>query len=189
MPAEPANGRGFTWIENDVLLDARLSPQSRLLYALLRHHARRKGECWPKLATLTKELGVGSERTARRYVSELEEADLIEGRRRGAGRSKVYALAARSDRTGSSGHNDGDRTTVSGQTGQIFPVMKKSQRKKGTPTRVLKAAAADADALRDLRHAGRAGPDPRPPASSARAAARTARRPGSHDRTFASAMP
>ena len=83
--------RGFTPLPNQVLLDARLSRDARLLYALLQHHARGDGRCFPSHATLAEELG-GGETALRAYLRELIDAGLVGQRRRGQGRTNMYIL-------------------------------------------------------------------------------------------------
>ena len=85
--------QGFTPLPNAVLLDARLSRDARLLYALLQHHARGDGRCFPSHATLAAELG-GGETALRAYLRELTDAGLVGQRRRGQGRTNMYILLA-----------------------------------------------------------------------------------------------
>ena len=83
--------QGFTPLPNQVLLDARLSRDARLLYALLQYHARGDGRCFPSHATLAAELG-GGETALRAYLRELIDAGLVGQRRRGQGRTNMYVL-------------------------------------------------------------------------------------------------
>jgi len=83
--------QGFTPLPNAVLLDARLSRDARLLYALLQYHARGDGRCFPSHATLAAELG-GGETALRAYLRELIDAGLVGQRRRGQGRTNMYVL-------------------------------------------------------------------------------------------------
>ena len=85
--------QGFTPLPNQVLLDARLSRDARLLYGLLQHHARGDGRCFPSHATLAAELG-GGETALRAYLRELIEAGLVGQRRRLQGRTNMYILLA-----------------------------------------------------------------------------------------------
>ena len=83
--------QGFTPLPNQVLLDARLSRDARLLYALLQYHARGDGRCFPSHATLAAELD-GGETALRAYLRELIEAGLVAQRLRGQGRTNMYIL-------------------------------------------------------------------------------------------------
>jgi|GEM_PF-2902817 len=71
---------GFAQVPNAVLLDNKLSPMARLLYAVLASHdwatrkgkgRRRKGVVWPSQERLAALLGC-STRTVRRCLAELE---------------------------------------------------------------------------------------------------------------------
>lgn len=82
---------GFTAVPNVVLVDAELSVQSRLTYAMLRYYAWQSEDCWPGQKTLSGLLGC-SERSLRVYVQELSEAGWVRVERRGLGRTNRYVL-------------------------------------------------------------------------------------------------
>jgi hypothetical protein len=89
--SHPQPARGFTALPNAVLLNTHLTRDARLLYALLLHHARQTGRCYPSHATLAAELGA-SETMVRTYLRALTAAGLITTRRRGQGRTNLYML-------------------------------------------------------------------------------------------------
>jgi hypothetical protein len=82
---------GFTKMPNGVLLNAELSTQARLLYALLQYHARDSSECWPSMERLAGYMGF-SRRTTSEYMNELVAAELVEKVRSGPHRNNVYRL-------------------------------------------------------------------------------------------------
>jgi hypothetical protein len=82
---------GFVALPNAILLDTYLSCAARVLYGILLFHARQNGQCFPALATLCQEVGMG-ETSVRQYLHELSAAGLISQRRRGQGRTNLYIL-------------------------------------------------------------------------------------------------
>lgn len=65
-----------SFIPNWLLRRGEISPGAKLCYARLAQFAGKDGECFPAQATLASEIGSG-ERQIRRYLSELEEEELI----------------------------------------------------------------------------------------------------------------
>lgn len=101
--ADDVTQQGFTQIPNAILRDPALSAGARLTYAMLSSFAWQSDECWVGQAKLAKLLGVG-DRQLRRYLTELEEAALLEITQRGLQKPNLYTLF----------EADPDRTSVSG---------------------------------------------------------------------------
>lgn len=120
---------GFTQVQNDVLLDVRLSMQARLLYAVLRYHARDDAECFPGMDTLARELGVKSRRSVFDYLGELVEAGLVEKRRGGGGRHNTYRVAELRWEPGFPSEEDQMGVRVPVQMGTRVPTKKKHGKK------------------------------------------------------------
>ena len=80
---------GYTKLPNDVLMNTRLPPRAKLLYALLLHHQSAEHGCFPGRETLAVELGV-SVPTTDRALSDLDRAGLITRKRRGFSQSSRY---------------------------------------------------------------------------------------------------
>lgn len=72
---------GWSSVPNWVIRSSKLHGSEKLLYIALLNRANAKGECWPSLATLTKEVGV-SNRTIIRKLDDLESKGLIKKTRR-----------------------------------------------------------------------------------------------------------
>jgi hypothetical protein len=110
----------YTQVSTAILRDRGLSAGARLLYALLLSYAWQEGICFPDEATLSADMAMGV-RQVRRYRDELLVAGLLVVRRRGQGKSNLYAFptptetadAAVSDRSDLSAL---DRSDLSGQT-------------------------------------------------------------------------
>lgn len=85
--------KNFTQIPNEVLFYDKLTPQARLLYAILVSFAWFENECWPGQQRLAAAMGC-SEKMVRKYLNELREHDLIEWKRRegAVGLTNVYFI-------------------------------------------------------------------------------------------------
>jgi DNA-binding transcriptional ArsR family regulator len=79
----------FAPIPNKILCRRDLSHGAKLCCARLIQYAGKDGKAFPKLTTLADELGM-SVRAVQRFISELEEADLVKIERRGRGYSNLY---------------------------------------------------------------------------------------------------
>lgn len=88
----PADQAGFVQLPNVVLMDATLSLQAKVLYALFVYHSRGKAAAFPGQVKLGEEMGLTS-RQVRGYVRELEKSMLVLTRRRGT-RTNEYVLMA-----------------------------------------------------------------------------------------------
>ena len=87
--------RPFTQIFDDIMKDARITPQARCLYVILlsyrRKTAKRSSFVFPGQARLAAELGLNT-RSVRTYLNELEAAGLIVVTQRGLTRTNIYDL-------------------------------------------------------------------------------------------------
>ncbi len=81
----------FSPVPNWLMQRTELSQGSKLCYGRLAQYAGKDGQCFPKLETLGKELGV-SVNTVLKYLDELKSYNLIQVTRRGLGLSNTYAL-------------------------------------------------------------------------------------------------
>jgi len=89
---------GFTILPNVVLLSPQLSAEAKILYALLRHYARRDEACYPGQERLARELPAGA-RSLSRYLQELQTAHLVTVQRRGQGKTNLYWIEPLTDPT------------------------------------------------------------------------------------------
>lgn len=90
----PVTQSGFTVIPNAVMLNPDLSCGAKLVYGYLKHLAWRNDDSAETDAPLTiicRDLHV-SENTARGYVKELRDANLVRSKRRGLGLPNVYIV-------------------------------------------------------------------------------------------------
>jgi len=78
-----------SFIPNWLLKRTEISPGAKLCYARLAQFAGKDGECFPGQSTLASEIGTG-ERQVRRYLSELEESELIETVQAGLNQTNHY---------------------------------------------------------------------------------------------------
>lgn len=83
----------FAPIPNDVLRRTDLSHGAKLVCARLIQYAGKGNKAFPKLPKLAEEVGM-SARAVQRFLSELEDLELIESQRRGRGQSNSYTLNA-----------------------------------------------------------------------------------------------
>jgi DNA-binding transcriptional ArsR family regulator len=81
----------FAPIPNEILRRKDLSHGAKLCCARLIQYAGKDGKAFPKIPTLGDELGM-SIRAVHRFISELEEANLIKTKRRGYGQSNMYTV-------------------------------------------------------------------------------------------------
>ncbi len=89
--ADIATQRGWTGVPNFILESDKLSVGAKLTYAMLLKYAREEDECFPGQERLAKDMGSGL-RSVVRYISELEEVELISITRRGQGRPNLYTI-------------------------------------------------------------------------------------------------
>ena len=89
--ADIATLRGWTGVPNFILESKEISVGAKLTYATLLKYARELDECFPGQSRLAKDMGCG-QRSVVRYISELENVDLINIKRRGQGRPNLYTI-------------------------------------------------------------------------------------------------
>jgi predicted transcriptional regulator len=109
--APRARNSGFTQLPNEVLYEASLSAQARLLYAMLWDLATFTHE-EPEQDELAEKIGCTA-KTLRGYLAELTTAGLVESVRRGRGMTNAYVVYQPDNRaTAKNGKNDRSRTVV-----------------------------------------------------------------------------
>jgi hypothetical protein len=89
--ADIATQRGWTGVPNFILESKEISVGAKLTYAMLLKYARMEDNCFPGQERLAKDMGCGL-RSIVRYISELEQVELIEIKRRGQGRPNLYTI-------------------------------------------------------------------------------------------------
>ena len=82
---------GFTQVPNFILTKPELSVGAKLAYAMLLKYAWADDACFPGQTKLATDMGSG-ERSVRRYLDELEKAELLEINQRGLGKTNLYRL-------------------------------------------------------------------------------------------------
>jgi hypothetical protein len=82
---------GFTQIPNLVLRDPTISPGAKVVFGLLLSYAWQRDDCYPGQDLLAADMGAG-ERSVRRYLQELEQANLVTVKQRGLGLTNVYVI-------------------------------------------------------------------------------------------------
>lgn len=81
--------KGYTPIQNSILLDIKISPQARLLLCILIMHCGLDGSCFPSQNTLGKELGY-SDRYIRILLNRLINTQTIRRIRSGYNQTNTY---------------------------------------------------------------------------------------------------
>lgn len=108
------------FVPNWLLERSEVSATAKLLFGMLCQHAGKKGSCFPRQDTLAAELGT-TERSIRRFISELKNHRLIDTVYDGKIKSNVYFFTKHewmaspvldSDRLDLSGHSDSDRSDL-----------------------------------------------------------------------------
>ena len=89
--ADPATRHGFTMVPNFILTNPVLSVGAKLAYAMLLKYAWADNAVYPGQQTLANDMGAG-ERSVRTYLKELEDAELLEVKQRGLGKTNLYRL-------------------------------------------------------------------------------------------------
>src|SRR5438309_9015231 len=89
--ADPVTRHGFTQVPNFILTKNDISVGAKLAYAMLLKYAWGDAACFPGQAKLADDMGSG-ERSVRRYLEELENANLLEIVQRGLGKTNLYRL-------------------------------------------------------------------------------------------------
>jgi len=79
-------------VPNHVLVSDRLSPGSKLEYAMLLKYAWQNDRCFPGQERLANDMGV-TDRSVRTYLQELEKQKFITIKQRGLGKPNLYELS------------------------------------------------------------------------------------------------
>ncbi len=82
---------GFTQIPNALLRRSDVTAGAKVTFMALLSYAWQKDSCFPGQETLAHDIGAGK-RSVIRYLQELQEAGLLEIKRRGLGLTNVYVL-------------------------------------------------------------------------------------------------
>jgi helix-turn-helix protein len=82
---------GFTQVPNFILTNKHLSVGAKLLYAMILKYDWDNQGCFPGQQQLADDMG-SAERSIRTYQKELEEAEVLEVKQRGLGKTNVYRL-------------------------------------------------------------------------------------------------
>ena len=147
------------FIPNWLLCRTEVSHGAKLCYARLAQFAGKDGLCFPKQPTLAGGLGI-TERTARDYIRELEEFELVESVRRGLGTSNSYHFLDHPWQHGPPDERrdiaEPDRQNPSGQERQTASVPSREEiQGNGLHThRARNIPATEAEALEAARVAG-----------------------------------
>jgi hypothetical protein len=89
--ADPITRHGFTQVPNFILTKNDISVGAKLAYAMLLKYAWGDDACFPGQLKLAQDMGAG-ERSVRTYLKELENANLLEIKQRGLGKTNLYRL-------------------------------------------------------------------------------------------------
>lgn len=89
--ADLATQKGWTGVPNFILESKDISVGAKLTYAMLLKYAREQDECFPGQDRLAADMGT-SRQTVNTYIRQLREADLVDVKRRGQGRSNLYTI-------------------------------------------------------------------------------------------------
>ena len=89
--ADLATQQGWTGVPNFILVNKDISVGAKLTYALLLKYAREQNECFPGQERLATDMGT-SRQSVNTYIRQLREAELVDVKRRGQGRSNLYTI-------------------------------------------------------------------------------------------------
>lgn len=89
--ADPITRHGFTQVPNFILTKADISVGAKLAYAMLLKYAWGDDACFPGQVKLAEDMGA-TDRSVRTYLKELEQAELLEIKQRGLGKTNLYRL-------------------------------------------------------------------------------------------------
>lgn len=96
--ADALSSKGFTQVPNMVLESKKISPGAKLTYAMLLKYAWQNDYCFPGQERLAEDMGVGK-RSVVTYIGELEEQKFIAVKRQGQGKSNIYTLKLKVDKS------------------------------------------------------------------------------------------
>ena len=89
--ADLLTAKGFTMVPNHLLISNKISPGSKLTYAMLLKYAWQNDYCFPGQERLAKDMGV-TDRSVRTYLQELQAQNFIAIKQRGLGKPNLYEL-------------------------------------------------------------------------------------------------
>jgi hypothetical protein len=96
--ADALSSKGFTQVPNLVLESKKISPGAKLTYAMLLKYAWQNDFCFPGQERLAEDMGVGK-RSVVTYIRELEDQKFIGVKRQGQGKSNIYTLKLKVDKS------------------------------------------------------------------------------------------
>ena len=96
--ADALSSKGFTQVPNLVLESKKISPGAKLTYAMLLKYAWQNDYCFPGQERLAEDMGVGK-RSVVTYIRELEDQKFIGVKRQGQGKSNIYTLKLKVDKS------------------------------------------------------------------------------------------
>lgn len=96
--ADALSSKGFTQVPNLVLESKKISPGAKLTYAMLLKYAWQNDFCFPGQERLAEDMGVGK-RSVVTYIGELEDQKFIAVKRQGQGKSNIYTLKLKVDKS------------------------------------------------------------------------------------------
>ena len=88
---DPVSAGGFTQVPNHILNHTDLSFGAKVVYAKLLSYAWHNNLVYPGQARMAEEIGT-SQPTVARAILELQQAHLLEVKRRGQGKTNIYVL-------------------------------------------------------------------------------------------------
>lgn len=89
--ADAATRLGWTGVPNFILRSNLVSAGAKLVYTMLLYYAREEDECFPGQERLAQDIGA-TDRSVRKWLSELEQAKFISSKQRGQGRTNIYTI-------------------------------------------------------------------------------------------------
>jgi Helix-turn-helix domain len=96
--ADPVSAQGFTQVPNFILKMPTLSVGAKVVYAMFISYGWHNDFCFPGQDRLAKDIGMTRPRVTQ-LIGELEKGGLIEIERRGQGKTNVYTIKFRVQRT------------------------------------------------------------------------------------------
>ena|ERR1700722_5851020 len=89
--ADAITAQGFTQVPNFILKSNKLSAGDKLAMAMILSYMWHNDYCFPGQARLAQDMGV-DERSVRRHLKALQQAELLKIIRRGQGKTNIYEL-------------------------------------------------------------------------------------------------
>lgn len=89
--ADAATRLGWTGVPNFISRSNLVSAGAKLVYTMLLYYAREEDECFPGQERLAEDIGA-TDRSVRKWLSELEQAKFITSKQRGQGRMNIYTI-------------------------------------------------------------------------------------------------